>query len=88
MLVCSSCTLQGIHILCSLTDAEGATAIPESWECDICMLVSQRQESSDDETMTKYEHKEGRVVLPGETYSRLVQQCKRRDNLSINLKRL
>ena len=70
-----------------MINGEVATAIPESWECDICALVSQRQKARNDE-MISSEYKQGRVVLPGATYDRLVQQCRRTNNLSINLKRL
>ena len=70
-----------------MTNAEAATAIPENWECDICTFVSQRRKVRNDEMMSS-EYKEGKVILPGETYDRLVQQCRRNNNLSINLKRL
>ena len=86
-MLCSSCGIQGIHLSCCVTNGEVATTIPESWECDICTLVSQRQEARNDEMMSS-EYKERKVILPGETYNHLVQQCRRTDNLSINLKRL
>ena len=83
LLLCASCAIQGIHVKCCMTDTDAASALPENWECDICTLVSQRQKERNDEM-----DKKGKVVLPEGTYDRLVQQCRRGNNFSINLKRL
>ena len=56
-------------------------ALPDNWECDICTIVAQRRKR-------RIAEMKSRVIQPKGAYDYLVAQCKRPNNLSINLKRL
>jgi len=80
MILCSSCSIQGTHLKCCMPEAE-AEIVPDHWECDICVRVSQRQL----EKQLDGKIKKGRVILPPDVYQKAVEQCRRVDNLSICL---
>ena len=87
-MLCSSCSIQGIHVSCCVPDTEAAAAFPDNWECDICTIVSQRKQQRCAELMKTPSYREGKVILPAGVYDRVVEQCKNPNYLSINLNKL
>jgi len=82
MILCSSCGIQGSHLLCCTTPDAEAKMAPDNWECDICVRVSQRQL----EKQLEGSIKKGRVTLPPDVYHKAVERCRKVDNLSISLR--
>jgi len=58
-----------------------AAVVPDNWERDLCMRVSQRQL----EKQLDGKIKKGRVILPPDVYQKAVEQCRRVNNISICL---